>query len=151
MKRKFAIAGVLALVGVGLSTATAGADPKPGLELLLTCPQPGPGTRTFPVSVAGNGAWVPVHDLGTTLVGVPIAFGVFSGTFTPTGGSAVAFSEPGFAKPRTPATRNFIIECSYTIKGPAANVPGWSGPDGVVEGAGTVKFMLPRVHYTSTT
>jgi hypothetical protein len=151
MKRKFAIAGVLALVGVGLATAPAGADPKPVLDLVLTCPEPGDTTRTFPVSVAGNGAWVPVHDLGTTLVGVPIAFGEFSGTFTPTSGPAVTFSEPPFEKPRRPATRNFIITCDYTIAGPAAKIGGWSGPDGVVVGAGTVVFMLPRVHYTSTT
>lgn len=133
MKHKCAVVGVLTLVGVGLSTATAGADPKPGLDIELTC-----GDEIVDVSVAGNGAWTPAHDLDSTLVGVPIGFGEFTGTFTPTGGAPETFTEPPFAKPNVPKTRNLIIDCTYTVNG--------TFPDGSVSGAGSVTLMVPRIH-----
>lgn len=133
MKHKLAAVGVLALLGVGVSNATAGAAPKPGLAVVLNC-----GGEIVDVSVAGNGDWTPAHDLNSNLVGVPIAFGEFTGTFTPTGGGDLLFTDPPFAKPNVPKTRNLIVDCTFTVAGP---VPG-----GSVSGNGSVTLMVPRVH-----
>jgi len=132
MQHKWFVSAI-ALTLIGLSPTQAGADPKPEIDITLTC-----GDEVVQVSVAGNGDWTPAHDLNSTLVGVPIAFGEFSGVFTPTGGEPQAFTEPPFAKPNVPKTRNLIVDCTYSI----------SGQDvyGTFTGNGSVTLMVPRVH-----
>jgi hypothetical protein len=132
MNHRWLLSGALALAAVGLSAPTANADPKGILDITLTC-----AGEDYDVTVAGNGVWTPAHDLDSTLVGVPIAFGEFNGVFTPTGGAPEPFTDPPFARPR-PQTRNLIIECSYTVSG--------AFPDGTFTGAGDVTLMVPRVH-----
>lgn len=133
MNTKFLATGALALAIIGLSASTVGADPKPLIAVQLNC-----GGEIFDVSVAGNGDWTPAHDLNSTLVGVPIAFGEFNGVFTPAVGEPEEFTEPPFAKPNPPKTRNLLIDCTYTISGDIS--------DGTVEGAGSVTLMVPRIH-----
>lgn len=133
MNHKWLLSGVLALAILGLQATTAGADPKPTLDITLNCEG-----EIVDVVVAGNGDWTPAHDLNSTLVGVPIAFGEFSGVFTPTGGDPQPFTEPPFAKKNAPRTRNLIIDCSYTLSG--------AFPDGTFTGTGTVTLMVPRIH-----
>ncbi len=133
MNTKWLATGALALAVIGLSASTVGADPKPSLAVQLNC-----GGEVVDVSVAGNGDWTPAHDLNSTLVGVPVAFGEFNGVFTPTGGAPQAFTDPPFAKPNVPKTRNLVIACTYTISG--------QFPDGSVTGAGSVTLMVPRIH-----
>jgi hypothetical protein len=125
--------GALAL-GVVVPVGVAGADPKPAddVEVVLTC-----DGDDYPITTAGNGRWTPAHDLGSTLVGVPIAFGEFEGTFTPDGGTPERFTEPAFEKPNAPRTANLILTCTYTVEGPV--------PYGYVEGEGSVTIMVPRV------
>lgn len=133
MTHKLLVFGLSGLVGLGLSVPSAGADPKPTFAVQLTC-----GEEVVDVSVAGNGDWTPAHDLNSTLVGVPLAFGEFTGVFTPTGGEPEEFTDPPFAKPNKPKTRNLVIDCTYTVNGEL--------PDGSITGAGSVTLMVPRIH-----
>ena len=133
MKTKWLMSGALALAAIGLSASTVGADPKPFFDVQLNC-----GGEIVDVSVAGNGAWAPAHDLNSTLVGVPIAFGEFNGVFTPTVGEPEAFTDPPFAKKNVPKTRNLVITCTYTVDG--------QFPDGTFTGSGSVTLMVPRIH-----
>jgi hypothetical protein len=132
MKYRWLVSCAVAIAAVGLSGPSVGADPKPNIDATLTC-----GGQDYDIVVAGNGAWTPAHDLNSTLVGVPIAFGEFTGVFTPTGGVPQPFTDPAFAKPNQPRTRNLIIECAVTISGTFA--------DGTLTGSGTVTLMVPRV------
>lgn len=133
MNRKWFVSGALILGAVGVTTSTVNADPKPDGNIVLTC-----DGESYDVVVAGNGAWTPAHDLDSTLIGVPVAFGEFTGTFTPNGGEPESFTEPPFAKPHQPRTNNIILECSYTVSG--------AFPDGTFSGAGSVTLMVPRIH-----
>lgn len=133
MTRRWFAFVALALATLALPAATAGADPKPSFNVTLTC-----GQEVVDVVVAGNGAWAPAHDLNSTLVGVPFAFGAFTGVFTPTSGAPQPINDPPFAKPNLPKTRNLIIDCTYIVSG--------QGPGGTVTGAGSVTIMVPRLH-----
>ena len=126
------IAGALALTGVGVSGATAHADPSVGELVELECQG-----ETFQVVVAGNGEWTPAHDLNSNLVGVPIAFGEFTGTFTPTEGEPETFTEPGNAKKNMPRTRNLVVECTFSFSE--------TSPEGTFTGSGSVTLMVPRI------
>jgi hypothetical protein len=133
MNHRWLVSGVLSLAAVGMSAPVVSADPKPGIDITLTC-----DGVDYDVSVAGNGVWTPAHDLDSTLVGVPIAFGEFDGVFTPTGGDPEPFTDPPFAKPNPPRTRNLIIECTFAISD--------TFPEGSISGSGSVTIMVPRVH-----
>ena len=134
MQKKWLVGAAIALGSFVLPVTTAGADPKPGLDIVLDC-----SGETVYVSVAGNGRWTPAHDLNSTFVGIPIAFGEFEGVFTPTGGEPIPFTEPIFEKPNVPRSRNQTFECTYTVNG--------SFPDGSqISGNGSVKLMVPSVH-----
>ncbi|NNF55292.1 MAG: hypothetical protein HKN03_12740 [Acidimicrobiales bacterium] len=131
MQKKWLVGAAIALVSFVVPVTAAGADPKPGLEVILNCD----GEIVY-VSVAGNGRWTPAHDLNSTLVGVPIAFGEFNGIFTPTDGSPVEeFTDPPFAKPNAPRSRNQTFDCTYTVEG--------SFPDGTFSGNGSVTLIVP--------
>ena len=133
MNHKRLMLGAVALAAFTLPTSTIGAAPKPTMDITLNCQG-----EIVDVSVAGNGDWTPAHDLNSTLVGVPIAFGEFSGVFTPTGGVPQAFTEAPFAKKKVPRTRNLVIDCTYRVSGAFA--------DGTFTGAGSVTLIVPRVH-----
>jgi len=126
------IAGALALGALGVSSATAHADPSVGLLVELECQG-----ETFQVVVAGNGEWTPAHDLNSNLVGVPIAFGEFTGTFTPTEGEPETFTEPGSAKPNMPRSRNLVVECTFSFSE--------TSPEGTFTGSGSVTLLVPRI------
>lgn len=132
MRKTLSLGAGLALAATCLA-APASADPPAFGHIVLQC-----GDETVHISVAGNGDWTPAHDLDTTLVGVPIAFGEFTGTFTPTGGEPETFTEPGYTKPNVPKTRNLIVDCTYTV--------AFEAPEGTFTGEGSVTVMVPRVH-----
>lgn len=134
MQKKWLAGAAIALGSFVLPVTTAGADPKPAFEVTLNC-----GDHTVNASVAGNGDWSPAHDLNSTSVGVPIAFGEFNAVFKPAdGGPDVVIKDPAFAKRNTPRSRNAIIECTYTVKG--------SFPEGTFNGNGSVTLMIPGAH-----
>ncbi|WP_299442078.1 hypothetical protein [uncultured Phycicoccus sp.] len=133
MRKTLSTAAGLALAATCLAAAPAHADPPAYFDITLQC-----DGETFAVSVAGNGDWTPAHDLNSPLVGVPIAFGEFTGTFTPTDGEPETFTEPAYAKPNVPRTRNLIVDCTYTVAG--------EFEDGSFTGYGSVTLMVPRVH-----
>jgi hypothetical protein len=126
------IAGALALGGLCVSSATAHADPSVGLLVELHCQG-----ETFQVVVAGNGEWTPAHDLNSNLVGVPIAFGEFTGTFTPTEGEPETFTEPGSVKPNMPRSSNLVVECTFSFSE--------TSPEGTFTGSGSVTLLVPRI------
>lgn len=133
MRRTLSVGAGLALAASCLA-APASADPPAFGDITLQC-----GEETISVSVAGNGDWTPAHDLNSPLIGKPIAFGEFTGTFTPAGGGEPeTFTEPGYAKPNVPRTRNLIVDCTYTV--------AFEDPEGSFTGSGSVTLMVPRVH-----
>lgn len=134
MHRQIAFVCALALAAVGLWSVPAGADPKSDFQVTLDCEG-----EIVEIAIAGNGTWTPAHDLESTLVGVPLAFGEQNGVFTPADGSdPVPFSEPPIAKKNVPQTRNIIVECSFSFSA--------EFPEGNVEGTGSVVLMVPRIH-----
>ena len=69
---------------------------------------------------------------------VRIAFGEFTGTFTPSDGSdPETFTEPGSAKANVPRSRNLIIDCTFAFTE--------TSPEGVFEGSGSVTLLVPRI------
>lgn len=133
MKRGHALVAVAIAATTVLPATAAYADPPATIDVTLYC-----GEEVVPVSVGGNGAWTPAHALNSTLVGVPLAFGEFSGTFYPTGGDPISFTDPPFAKKNFPKTRNILVDCTYTVSG--------ASPDGTFVGEGSVTLMVPRIH-----
>jgi hypothetical protein len=68
---------------------------------------------------------------------VPIAFGEFTGTFTPTEGEPETFTEPGSVKPNRPRSSNLIVECTFSFSE--------TSPEGTFTGSGSVTLMVPRI------
>jgi hypothetical protein len=130
--KRLLIAGALASIALAATATTVHADPAAGEMVELNCEG-----EIFQVVVAGNGLWTPAHDLGSTLVGVPLAFGEFTGTFTPTDGEPETFTDPGAAKPNVPRSSNLIAECVYTVS--------QTSPEGTFTGSGSVTLLVPRV------
>jgi hypothetical protein len=130
--KRLLIFGALVLAGLGVTTGTAHADP-PGETIALDCEG-----ETFQVTVYGNGEFTPAHDLNSTLIGVPIAFGDFTGVFTPAGGGdPETFIEPGGAKANVPRSRNLLIECTFSFTE--------TSPEGTLEVSGSVLLLVPRI------
>jgi hypothetical protein len=126
------ISGALALGGLGVTAGTVQADPKTE-PIALDCQG-----ETFQVVVNGNGQWTPAHDLNSTLVGVPIAFGEFTGVFTPAGGGDPETStEPGVAKPNVPRSSNLLIDCTFSFTE--------TFPEGTLDVSGSVTLLVPRI------
>lgn len=127
----FLRAGTAAVVGataIVASAATAGADPN-GEATHLSC-----GGAEYEVVVTGNGEFTPAHDLGSTTMFVPTAFGAFTGTLTDLTDDVVVFTEsdPGGAtKGNSQARGRTTLHCTYSFEDHFV-----AGPDdeGLVEG-----------------
>ena len=129
--KRLLIAGGLALACIAPTAGTALADPKtPPIE--LTCLG-----ETYQITVNGNGQWTPAHDNNSSLVGVPIAFGELTVTFTPTGGEPQTEIIPPTSKRNVPRSRNAVIECTFFQTG--------SDPEGTFEVSGSVTILVPRI------
>jgi hypothetical protein len=103
------VIGLVASIGFLVGAAgTAGAG---GFPLQLTC-----GGTTYQVITNGNGDWTPARDSASNLVFHPTAFGEFSGTFTPSDGSAPQHeTDPPFARKRTPRNGHPTADCTYHL------------------------------------
>jgi hypothetical protein len=108
-----------ALVVIGLAVATslvgagaASADPK-GESFALSCDN----GVTYEVTVNGNGAFTPAHDLASTSILVPTAFGEVHGTLTDADGNVIEeFVDPPVAKGSSGNhARATMAECTFTI------------------------------------
>jgi hypothetical protein len=119
-----AVGGVVVTAALLLGAAPAGAA-KITQTVTVTCP----AMPSFTVTVGGNGDWTPARVNGSNAVLHPVAFGEFTGTFTPTGGSPETFTDPPFARKTTPNNGKPTMTCSYHIDATA--------PDGTFSGDGS--------------
>jgi len=97
-----------------LAVAPAHADPtgaQGSLELTVTCDN---GVAYHVVS-NGNGGWTPAHDLDSTSVLVPVAFGESTFTITDSDGNVVeSDTTPATTKGQAgKQVRGTAISCSY--------------------------------------
>ena len=101
---------MLAALGVGLSfsAGSALADPK-GQTFPLTC-----GDHTYTVVIMGNGEFTPAHDVASTAVFIPHAFGPFTGTVRDASGIVVDSFTDAAVVQGSGKQRNDLT-CSYTI------------------------------------
>lgn len=109
-------AGVLA-VAVGVASVVPGmahADPlTPSSDTFeLSC-----GAESYEVVIAGNGAFLPAHDVHSTRILVPTYFGETTGTVTIAGTDEVIdqFTDPPIWKGRATKGRATSVSCTYTI------------------------------------
>ena len=84
-----------------VGASPAGADPSAGRNFSSTAVTCDSGLGTVTVVTFGQGRWTPALVANSNLVLIPYEFH-FSGTFTPTGGTAQTFSEDAVK----PAPRN---------------------------------------------
>ncbi len=127
MKRLLLPAAVLVAV-VGSTVATAGADPVNSKRVdgpfEVACPD-----QTFENVVGnGNGEFTPGHDLESTTMLIPVAFGTFTGTLYDAQGNAVdTFTEDGFsAKGQSVDQVPGVVACTFSF----TEVSDGSDPDG---------------------
>jgi hypothetical protein len=107
---------ITAAAGLGLAAAVtiaapSAADPK-GTPVPVSCDD----GLTYMVAVNGNGPFTPGHDIGSTSVLVPTAFGEFHGTVTDAAGTVLEeFTDPAIAKGSSTKPRGTAVSCSFTI------------------------------------
>ncbi|HEY3530605.1 MAG TPA: hypothetical protein VGK78_15775 [Nocardioides sp.] len=109
------LTGAAAATILGLSTwAPAQADPagaRDSLQLQVTCDN----GQTYDVVTNGNGAWTPAHDLNSTAVLIPVAFGeqTFS-VYDPDGNLIDQETVPASAKTGASAHNGHAtVNCSF--------------------------------------
>ena len=71
---------------------------------------------TYEVSVNGNGAFTPGHDLASTTILVPTSFGEFHGVLTDADGNVIdEFVDPPMVKGSSSKQRATTTSCTFTI------------------------------------
>lgn len=99
---------------VGATAIPASADPKKGEVTPLTCDN----GKNYRVVVNGNGDYTPGHDLDSTAMLIPLAFGPFTGTVTDGEGNVVEeINEPGSSKGQSGKRAKNAVTCSFTFSG----------------------------------
>jgi hypothetical protein len=114
------------------------ADPRHGEQISLTC-----GGTTYSVVVNGNGEFTPAHDLASTRVFVPHAFGPFTGTIYDASGAVVAtFTEPGSVQGsgHQPNDVSCTFRISFVSDGSDPDVPAGD----TFVGTGSVTGQIPH-------
>lgn len=111
MKTLIATAAALGLAAAVAVAAPAAADPK-GQLIPLSCDN----GSDYVIAVNGNGDFTPGHDVDSTSVLVPTAFGEFHAVVTDESGAVIdEFSEPGIAKGRSTKDRRTSTTCSFAF------------------------------------
>lgn len=107
----FAVAG-LVIASSFVSAGAASADPN-GQVVPLECDN----GATYQVTVMGNGAFTPGHDLASTSVLVPTSFGELHGIVTDSSGNVIEdFVDPPMVKGSSgDQTRATTTSCTFTI------------------------------------
>ena len=100
------VAGSLGAAG------TASADPK-GMPFPVVCDN----GVTYQVTVNGNGAFTPAHDIASTSILVPTAFGETHGVITDSNGNVIdQFTDPPVVKGNSGnQARATMASCTFTI------------------------------------
>jgi hypothetical protein len=92
------------------TATTAHADPlKNSFQVVVTC-----GSERFTAVVAGNGEFAPAHDLSSTAMLVPVAFGETTFTVIQNGQVVDTETEPGSTKGSSVKNPNATTTCTYT-------------------------------------
>jgi hypothetical protein len=101
------------VVAGSLGTAgTASADPS-GPPIPVVCDN----GVTYQATVNGNGVFTPAHDIASTSILVPTAFGEFHGTVTDSDGNVIdQFSDPPVVKGNSGNhARTTTTSCTFTL------------------------------------
>ena len=120
---RYKIAAGLGTLGLAatLFGGAAGADPQ-GFSLPLVCDN----GNTYQVSTSGNGEFTPAHDLGSTAMFVPVAFGPFTGVVRDAAGNVVeSFTDPASEKGQSARGLRAPVNCTYSF----TDVSDGSDPD----------------------
>src|SRR4051794_21951452 len=108
LRAPLALGGAV-VTGALLLGAGPAAAAKDNPTVIVTCPPAG----AVAVTVGGNGDWTPARVNGSNTVLHPVAFGPFTGTFTPANGDpAEMFTDPAFARKNTPNNKKPQMLCS---------------------------------------
>lgn len=111
------IRGAILMVGVGLAVSLAGAgvataDPSRGDTFPLECDN----GSTYEVVVTSNGEFSPAHDLLSTSMLIPTAFGEFHVTLTDADGNVIEQeTEPPSIKGNASRQRTSSTTCTFTL------------------------------------
>jgi hypothetical protein len=111
------IRSALLVTGLAMAAAlggagTASADPSQGELVPVVCDN----GHTYLVAVNGNGLWTPGHDVDSTTMLIPTAFGEFHGVVTDSEGNIIEeFTDPAAAKGRASRPRATTTSCTFTI------------------------------------
>jgi hypothetical protein len=103
----------LAVLVAGAAAGMAAADPTNSprsTPVTVHC-----GTMSFDTVTNGNGNFAPAHDLNSTSVLVPVAFGGDSGVFTDPSGTPHPFTDPPSSKGSAAPKGATLLDCSFHI------------------------------------
>ena len=114
MSRLRSCGALAAAIGIAVVLpGAAQADPlTPHTDTFeLTC-----GAETYEVVVAGNGLFLPAHDVNSTRMFVATGFGEGSGTVSiaDTGEIIDEFTDPAISKGNATKQRHTSVSCSFT-------------------------------------
>src|SRR4051812_43568625 len=107
--RTLSVIGIATALAVPLVGGSAAADPKRGDTFPLTC-----GGTTYQVTATGNGDFTPAHDLNSTTVFIPHAFGPFTGSIYDASGTLIS-TETDPATTQGSGKQRNDLTCTYTI------------------------------------
>jgi hypothetical protein len=134
--RSAALATVALTAGLAVTAAPASADPtgaKNSTPVSITC-----DGQAYETVANGNGQFSPAHDLNSTSMLIPVAFGPTTFTVTDPDGNVVdSGTEPAEAKGSSAQNPGADMECSFLLT--------FQDPDGLtitVEGTVT-GFVTP--------
>jgi len=129
----------LAIAGSLGGAGAAAADPS-GEVVPVVCDN----GSTYLVAVNGNGDFTPGHDVASTTILVPTAFGEFHGTVTDSDGNVIdEFVDPAMAKGSSSKQRATTTSCTFTF------TDSFEDPDlGMLTftGTGSVTGFVTPVH-----
>jgi hypothetical protein len=115
--RSVRVRSVMLVMGVVIAACLGGAgaaaaDPS-GEVVTVVCDN----GSTYQVTVNGNGAFTPGHDLASTTMLIPTGFGEFHGVLTDADGNVIdEFVDPPMAKGNSGnQQRATTTSCTYTI------------------------------------
>jgi len=135
--RSAALATVALTAGLAVTAAPAAADPtgaKNSTPVSVTCDN----GQTYETVANGGGQFTPAHDLNSTSMLVPVAFGPTTFTATDPDGNVVdSGTDPAVAKGSSAQNPGADMECSFVVT--------FQDPDGLtitVEGTVT-GFVTP--------
>ncbi len=101
--------GLMLAAAAAAAAAPANADPQKGELIPVDCDN----GKSYTLAVNGNGEFTPGHDVDSTSMLVPVAFGSFTGTLTDSQGNVVeTFTDPGVGKGQSGKNAKNTVTCT---------------------------------------